>query len=440
MARRLDLPHNFARLITARSYISPDNLCRVFFGRAHSRRFQIQAKSWFEGPYTGDDKPYTSSVNWAWKTLRVERSQQSTRFFSHGFMNSVADTFERRFNSAWPVASWGNVSVVLGISGGIDSTALLVAMAKIRNAWLTGGSPHAVGDSKTEQGTTGKLMAVHYNHRLRGEQADHDEAFVVSLCDSWGIACQVFRHEGVVYSTGIEEQCRNDRYRAFQQTAQVCGARFIVTAHQRNDQIETLLFRLFRGSSVSGLAGIAAFREVEPGLTLARPLLDFSRDEIEGYLASLGQPYRVDISNQDPSFRRNWIRNELLPLIRQRFGLQVDAALARLAESAGEQTRLLHQFLDDWLESNVAMISGNEVRFNTRAWTKQHDVMVRAALVRLWRQLAWPQQAMTAMHWQRAASTILAGHPSRLELPGQISLVCEDHHTITLSRSVDIIG
>ncbi len=331
------------------------------------------------------------------------------------------DPFEQRLEAEWPVASWGAVTCIVAVSGGADSVALLRALTQIRNAWIDAKGPGVTGVAPPDS-SSGRLLVMHINHHLRGEHSLADQEFVMDLAKTLGLPCVVHEHRADSLQASIEERCRKARYAALREQARVAGARFIVTAHQRNDQIETLLFRTFRGSSVTGIAGISRFREIEPGVTLARPLLDCSHEEVLSYLARSEQSYRHDASNQNTEFARNWIRNELLPMVRQRFGTSVDAAVARLAKSAAEQTKLLEQLIDRWLEQATESTSPVRVHLDVRIWQAQSEVLIRSALVRLWKRNDWPQQAMTAEHWQRAAMMIQQSTPTRSAFPNGIEL------------------
>ena len=154
--------------------------------------------------------------------------------------------FEAQLAAAWPPEDWQDVTVVLAVSGGADSVALLRAMTAVRG------------------GGEGRLAAAHLNHQLRGAESDGDEAFVVELCGRLGIACEVGRTPAGELAAesgdGIEAAARDARYRFLAATAARLGARFVATAHTADDQAETILHRILRGTGIGGLAGIARTR------------------------------------------------------------------------------------------------------------------------------------------------------------------------------------
>ena len=227
---------------------------------------------------------------------------------------------ESKLAAAWPPSDWADVTIVAAVSGGCDSVALLRALTAVK----TGGQ--------------GRVSVAHLNHRLRPE-ADDDERFVVELCGRLGVICEV-GHVDVAGAAaeageGLEAAARRCRYRFLQEAAGRLGARFVVTAHTADDQAETILHRIVRGTGIRGLAGMARVRTLGHA-ALVRPLLGIRRAELVAYLDELGQPYRHDSSNADRRFTRNRIRLELLPRLRERFNPEIEEALLRLGTLAGE--------------------------------------------------------------------------------------------------------
>lgn len=203
--------------------------------------------------------------------------------------------------------------VLVGLSGGADSMALLVALLH----W-------------PEEGL--QVSAVHVHHGLRGDCADRDEAFVRNYCQQQNVPLTVFHENVSAYAKEkgftFEEAGRSIRYARFEEVRESIGADCIVTAHTASDQAETLLMRIVRGTGVDGLCGIRA----KTGL-LCRPLLSCSRVEVEQFCAEHQIPYVNDETNGDLSYTRNRIRHQVLPLLRE-LNPSVDAALLRLNDCA----------------------------------------------------------------------------------------------------------
>jgi tRNA(Ile)-lysidine synthase len=237
--------------------------------------------------------------------------------------------------------------IVVAVSGGTDSTALLLALRE------HGGFA---------------LVAAHVNHHLRGEESDGDEHFVRELCARLGIPLQVA--DGTldperVRDRGIEAAAREVRYAQLTRIRDEERADFVATAHQKNDQAETVLMRLLTGSGVAGLRGIHPRREDG----FLRPLLEVTRVEIEAFLAERNVIPRFDRSNDDPRFLRNRVRA---------FLRETDAIdnLARVAAQVRAQWPLLERVIDE-AERECAKV-GNDATYFHR-WPD--DLWLRGALL-----------------------------------------------------------
>jgi len=188
-------------------------------------------------------------------------------------------------------------ALIVGVSGGADSVALL--------DWLVSGAPPGV-----------KLIVAHLNHCLRGSESDGDEAFVTELAESFGLELVTRRTDITAYAASqgmtLEEAGRSARYRFFTEICAAHGGDAVAVAHHADDQAETVLMRLLRGS---GMSGLAAMRAKSADGRIIRPLLVVYRRQIETYLLARGLSWRDDASNTDCSFLRNRIRHELLPLL-----------------------------------------------------------------------------------------------------------------------------
>lgn len=228
--------------------------------------------------------------------------------------------FERELITEWrrlelPVEE---AAVVLAVSGGADSVSLLIAVDELRKA------------AKLDL----RLVAAHFNHRLRGEESDADEAFVRELCIERKIELAV-DHSRAKPTSNIEQAARLERYEFLKKTAEALKVPLVLTAHTINDQAETFLLNLIRGSGIQGLSGIRPTRDLVEGddrIKLARPLLEWARRaETEAYCHEIGIDYRLDTMNEDDTFTRVRIRKILLPLM-QDFNPKIVERLAETAE------------------------------------------------------------------------------------------------------------
>jgi tRNA(Ile)-lysidine synthase len=216
-------------------------------------------------------------------------------------------------------------TVVVAVSGGADSVALLDILAHLDLERLN-------------------LVVAHLNHSLRGEASDGDEAFVSNLAARYGLPFASKRVEVAALAKSsklsLEDAGRQARYSFFADTAKVHGATSIAVAHHLDDQAETVLIRLLRGAGGAGLSGMAPIQGM-----LKRPLLQVSRSDIERYLTERGITYRTDATNADPAILRNSIRHELLPQLR-RYNPNISERLAATAEILASDQELLDEMTE----------------------------------------------------------------------------------------------
>ncbi len=306
--------------------------------------------------------------------------------------------------TAFPPATWQDVTVLVAVSGGADSVALLRGLSELK------------GNSGE-----GRLIAAHFNHQLRGAESDADEAFVRKLAQTLSVPLEVGKGDTPTGSTGdgIEAAAREERYEFLTVTAHRKGARYLVTAHTADDQVETVLQRILRGTGIGGLVGISRARELSPGISLLRPLLSINRAEVLAYLDALHQPFREDSSNASLQFTRNRIRHELLPLLEREYAPTLRNSLLRLSKLAEENQDLLSSLL----EPNLAHVQrrGDTLILDCEALAPLHRHLLREFLLLLWSDLHWPQQEMSLSKWDQLAALIQQPEESAVQmLPGGI--------------------
>ena len=273
---------------------------------------------------------------------------------------------ESKLAETWPPADWADVTVLVAVSGGCDSVALLRAMTAIKA--LSPAVPQ-----------TGRICAAHLNHQLRPD-ADEDERFVVELCRGLGVACEVGRvaveRLAAESGDGVEAAARKARYHFLEQTAGRLGARLVATAHTADDQAETILHRIVRGTGIRGLSGMARVRPLGHA-TLIRPLLNVRRTELQAYLDAINQPYRHDPSNADLRFTRNRIRHETMPQLREQFNSGVTEALLRLGALAGETQAVVDDLVEALFTRCVAADGLGAVRIELSGLVDRPCYLVR---------------------------------------------------------------
>ena len=291
--------------------------------------------------------------------------------------------------------------VVVGVSGGADSVALAAAIRLI-----------------------GKydLHIAHIHHGLRSD-ADADANFVADLAEKWKTPFHIERIDTPALARqeriGIEEAARTGRYQALSTVAARAGAGAVAVAHNAGDQVETVLHRIVRGTHLRGLAGMTPKRPLRKGLYLIRPLLWAGREQIERFCRSEGLTWRTDHTNAEMDFTRNFIRHELLPLLRNRLNARADDALLRLASAAEEAESVLAELAQRLFERACRKQSAGQIILRSAPLKKAPPLLaamaMRAALVAM-----DAHQQSLGMERFDDLLAVLNGAATAVDLPGQI--------------------
>lgn len=303
--------------------------------------------------------------------------------------------------------------LVVGVSGGADSVALIRAM-------------HSVPQDRT----CAPLIIAHLNHQLRGAESDADESFVRNLHSALpGTRLEVERRDvrAILLEQGgnLEAAARAVRYSWFAEVARRSHVRFVATAHTRDDQAETVMHRLLRGTGLQGLRGIAARRPLNDEADLVRPLLGVSRCQVVSYLRDLRQDYRTDSSNLDLSLTRNRIRHELLPRLAAEFNPDIHASLAHLATQANAAFEFVEQAAAQVLAEAELPRAGDMIILDRVRLCRESPYMLGEALRLLWRRSGWPVDGMRAEDWERVVA-VARGEITAVDLPGRIHARARD--------------
>jgi tRNA(Ile)-lysidine synthase len=302
--------------------------------------------------------------------------------------------------------------VGIGVSGGADSVALLRLFAALRSRLGVG------------------LLVLHFHHQLRGAEADEDEAFVASLAQQLGLEFVADRADVAAEARrngwNLEDAARRLRYRFFDSVAAARGLNCVAVAHTADDQAETVLAHVLRGTGPAGLAGIYPVAGV-----VIRPLLDIRRDELRAYLNGLQQPWREDVTNQDTSRTRARIRHKVLPLLETDFEPVVVERLGRLASLAREEEVFWRAFEQERFAALVSLDATGRVSisvvdllspFPSLAPNHLSEgaqlALTRRLIRRIYFELRGSRQQLTARHVEDVVHLAAKGHSgSRLELP-----------------------
>jgi tRNA(Ile)-lysidine synthase len=366
--------------------------------------------------------------------------------------------FETQLQIDWPRARWRDLTVLAAVSGGADSVALLrglVAIAQSDAEGHLGGNDPASGGGAP----AGRLVVAHYHHGLRGAEADADLQFVVDLCQRLGVECVIGRADpsdshgckstelvsdlkpqaSSLKPGASEKASRDARYQFLIATAQRLGARYVAVAHTADDQAETVLHHILRGTGLAGLSGMPRARELADGIALVRPLLGARRAAARVYLADIGQSFREDSSNVDSAYTRNRLRNELLPALAADYNPQIVDALLRLGGLAADAQELVIAQAGELLERSVACRERGRVTLQAALLASAPQHLVREMLMLEWREQRWPLAAMGHNEWTLLAAMTTNSAPCKRVFPGEViaertadklTLTCEVGHAL----------
>ncbi|MGC9453789.1 MAG: tRNA lysidine(34) synthetase TilS [Phycisphaerae bacterium] len=306
-----------------------------------------------------------------------------------------------------PVAPYA--AVVVGVSGGPDSVALLSVLRELSR------------DSRRAY----RLTVAHLHHGLR-EEADEEADFVADLARRWDLPCLMDRVDTAERARqsgfGIEQTARMLRYEFLVRAAENVGAAVVAVGHHADDNVETILHRIARGTHLRGLAGIPVARDLGGGVRLIRPLLWARREQIQRYIQTNELPSRHDETNTDTGFARNFIRHELLPLLRRRLNPRADEALLRLAESAAEAEDYTAACAGKLLDRAIRDQTPQRVVLSADVLAGAHRVVRTSAMRTVLERLAAPMRSVGAERLGELAALAEAGAAGAVTLGGGVSV------------------
>lgn len=311
--------------------------------------------------------------------------------------------------------------IVVGVSGGPDSIALLHLLLEL---------------NRTDEWRL-DLHIAHLNHKIRGQDAEQDAVFVQATADRLSLPCTIDSRDiptmAKQQSISIEETGRQERYAFFGRVCLRTGAKIIAVGHHADDNAETILHRIFRGTGLRGLGGIPPTRPLAPDsdVRIVRPLLKITRQSLLNYLTDAGVDYREDHTNDFNEPMRNRIRNNIIPLIESDVNAQVREALTRL----GEQAQWLQEFLGETVQRtfNTIIIShtDQEIILNADVLSRKSRI-VQTELIRMaYRSFGLGEQNLAFTHLVSVLE-IIADFASgkQATLPGGMTIEKRYHQLI----------
>ena len=311
--------------------------------------------------------------------------------------------------------------LIVGVSGGPDSICLLYLLSRVAPAMGL------------------QLHVAHLNHGLRGEDGEGDAACVQRHCESLGMLCTTAYVSALDYKaihsqvTSLEEAAREVRYAYFSEIAHKLGAKAVAVGHTEDDQVETILLHLLRGSGITGLGGMSVEsrwtdQASSRSIGILRPLMGVSRQATEEYCRRHRLETRLDSSNLSARFSRNRVRLELMPQLRS-FNPSVHKALLRLAKQAQEEESYWQQEVRRvWPQ--VAQVGASEVALDTRQLWELPAPLITRLIRHAYGQLVADARGLESAHIDAIIRLLTAGSGKTLDLSNGVRMITQYARTI----------
>lgn len=324
--------------------------------------------------------------------------------------------------------------IIAGVSGGADSMCMLLMLLELKKSLDI------------------EIIVAHVNHGIRGEEAKRDAEFVEKFCKERNVPFELINTDiiGLAKETGTstEEAGRNFRYEFFTELAHKYGAGKIAVAHNSDDNAETVLFNIFRGSGIGGLKGILPQRSIRgkdgTTYTLIRPVLALSRREIEEYLKEAGQDFCIDSTNNGEDYSRNKIRNIILPMARDSINANTFRHIGSLSRQAGE----IFDFIEQETEKYAGILDVREddhgiaasVSIDCEAIAGLHPVIRKSLLRRAIGKTAGRLKDIEEIHVEDLEALTEKQSGRRISLPYGITAVKENKRILLSKNTGDETG
>jgi len=306
--------------------------------------------------------------------------------------------------------------ILAAVSGGADSVCLL---------WLLRELAEMMGF---------RLAVFHMNHGLRGSEADRDERYVRELSARMEIPCHVVRENvrdyAKMHGMSEEEAGRNLRYRHMERAAEQFQCNKIATAHHKDDDAETVLMNLFRGTGLKGMGGIRPIRETGEGRTIIRPLLCVTRMEIEGYLRDRKIAWCEDATNTDLRYGRNKVRNQLIPWVKEEINDRAADHVLQLASLAAQA--------DAYFAAEAEKILGDDkTQIRTEVFDCQQEIVKHYLVHGMIAAAAGQEKDITARHVDAVCGLKGPGGGTCADLPYGLQAV-RRYETLEIRKKEEI--
>ncbi|MFC1666804.1 tRNA lysidine(34) synthetase TilS [Candidatus Omnitrophota bacterium] len=299
--------------------------------------------------------------------------------------------------------------ILVGLSGGPDSVTLLYVLFALTKEYLL------------------NVHVAHLNHKIRGGESASDRRFCEEFAKKLNldIVCEEIDVTKIAKEKNIslEEAARFERYGFFKRTADAKKIKKVAVGHTRDDQAETVLMRAIRGSGMLGLGGISPIKDIR-GLTIIRPLIEISRQEIEDFVRDNDLQFKHDSSNDKVIFTRNRIRHELIPYLQKNFNPNIKEILSNTAENLRLENEFLEKFARRKFRSMAKKNKSGGIIIDIKKFKTQSEAIRKRVLRSALEEVKGNLRRFTYQHWKEMESLIdkRPGN-SIVDLPGRINIV-----------------
>ena len=292
--------------------------------------------------------------------------------------------------------------ILIGLSGGMDSVALLHSLLALKKDYVL------------------DIVIAHLDHKFRGKESKEDRIFCEDLAKKLNleIVSEEIDVPKAAKEKGIspEEAARFERYDFFKRQCKIKNIKHIVVAHNKDDQAETVLMRIIRGSGMAGLGAMNPVKDMK-GFIILRPLIEISRSEIEDFIKENKLKFRHDSSNDQVIFTRNRVRRELMPYLEKNFNPNIKETLANMADNLRGENEFLEKFSNRKFKS-VSKINNGTVSIDIKRFKKQPEAVRKRILRSALRHVKGDLRRFTYQHWKEMED-LIGSRPvnSRVDLP-----------------------
>jgi len=288
-----------------------------------------------------------------------------------------------------------NHTMILGLSGGPDS---IFALQMLRKFSAKTGS---------------KIIIAHINHQLRGKESDKDEEFIKKQCQDLEVFVKKADIKALSKNMGLEETGRKVRYDFFKKLAKKHKAKYVITAHHADDNLETIILNFSRGATLKGLSGMEETSYFSSTTQLFRPLLSIPKTQILDYLKTKDIPYRIDKSNKDTDFTRNHVRHKIIPELKK-INPNINKTIAKNASSLREIQKQLENQAKNWIQRNKVL--------NAKTFRKKSRPLQKEILIQLHKKMIGHSQNIESVHLEEVIKLIEANVGNKKKKLGKVTI------------------